>query len=92
MILISLIVPDLATKAFFDPNRCEIYDEGNSSYDPEDPESSEYSFITIVFISDVPIYVSYTMNGPDEYHLISARKAEKHEVKEFYIQGKGSFG
>ena len=81
---------DFASKAFFDPNRCEIFDEGNSSYDPNDPESAEYQFITIGFISDVSIYVPYTITGPDSYHLISAREATRYEVKTYY-QGKHSY-
>lgn len=69
---------ELASKVFHDPNRVEIYDRNHSS--------SEDRFITIGYIYDVPALVVFTIPVPDEYRIISARKALKAEVEKYYYQ------
>lgn len=79
---------DFTSKVFFDPNRCEIFDRNHSTYDPAYPDCSEDRYITIGYVSEIPVYVVYTVVGPDNYHLISAREATKSEVRQYYQQGK----
>ncbi len=66
---------EVAAKVFFDKNRIEKIDTKHSS-------SEEERYITIGMVEKV-LFVSYTERAYS-IRLISARKAEKEEIDEYY--------
>ncbi len=65
---------DTASRIFLDPNRIEKFDINNSDY--------EDRIISIGFYEKV-LYVVYT-ERMDNIRIISARKADKGEINEYY--------
>lgn len=80
--------------AFFDKNSAEIYDDGNSSVDPSNPDNDEERHAIIGYIKDVPFYVEYVVedDGSEgnipKVRIYSARYAMRTELNTFYNTGK----
>ncbi|MGO5337990.1 BrnT family toxin [Bilifractor sp. LCP19S3_H10] len=66
---------ELASKAFFDPLRIDLYDKRHSQ--------EEDRFITIGYVRGVAILIAYTATE-DKVRIISARRALKSEIETFY--------
>lgn len=66
---------DEALAVFLDVNRLDRYD-GREDY-------GEDRFITIGLVEDHELAVAYTMRG-DTIRIISARKAERHEQRDYW--------
>ena len=64
-----------AARVFFDTSRIEVYD-GREDY-------SEDRWATIGDADPALLYVVYTMRGDDTIRVISARKANEHERKQY---------
>lgn len=64
---------DHAARVFADPNHIEYYDEKHSSV--------EDRFIAIGFTENTALFVVFTEPDIETKHIISARKAEKHELE-----------
>lgn len=83
-----------AAYAFFDHNRAEIYDYGNSTIDPENSSNDKERHAIIGFIRDVPLFVVNIViddgseSRVEAVRIYSARKATRKEVEKFYIAGK----
>jgi uncharacterized DUF497 family protein len=67
---------ELAALVFDDPLRKEYYDTGHSSL-------NEDRTIVIGFADTSVLYVCFTEPDPETIHIISARKAKKHEMEEY---------
>ncbi len=65
----------LAARVFYDHERLDRYD-GREDY-------GEDRFLTIGLVGDVELVVTYTVRG-DAIRLISARKAERHEQRDYW--------
>ena len=65
----------LATRVFFDPYRVDLYD-GRQDY-------GEDRWVTIGYADPALLYVVYTVRGDDAIRLISARKANEKERKQY---------
>ncbi|MCX7097309.1 MAG: BrnT family toxin [Methylococcales bacterium] len=66
----------LAVRVFFDPCRIE-------SHDPSE-EYGEDRWATIGMVNHAVLYVVYTVRDGDTIRLISARKANEKERKQYY--------
>ena len=66
---------NIAARVFLDPDRIEVYD-GRESY-------SEDRRATIGYVDPALLYVVYTVRDEDTIRLISARKANEHERKQY---------
>lgn len=66
---------NVATRAFFDPNRIEVYD-GREDY-------GEDRWATIGYADPALLYVVYTVRTGETIRLISARKANEQERKQY---------
>lgn len=65
----------VAARAFFDPCRIEVYDE-REGY-------REDRWITIGYADPALLYVVYTVRSGETIRLISARKANEQERKQY---------
>jgi uncharacterized DUF497 family protein len=65
----------VAARAFFDPNRREVYD-GREDY-------GEDRWATIGYVTPALLYVVYTVRTGETIRLISARKANEKERKQY---------
>jgi uncharacterized DUF497 family protein len=65
----------VAVRVFFDPYRIEVYD-GREDY-------GEDRWATIGFAEDSMLYVVYTVRDEEAIRLISARKADADERKQY---------
>jgi uncharacterized DUF497 family protein len=65
----------IAVRVFFDPSRIEAYD-GREDY-------GEDRWATIGFAGDALLYVVYTVRDEETLRLISARKADADERKQY---------
>lgn len=66
---------NVAARAFFDPNRIEVYD-GREDY-------GEDRWATIGYADPALLYVVYTVRTGETIRLISARKANADERKQY---------
>lgn len=66
---------NVAARAFFDPNRIEVYD-GREAY-------GEDRWATIGYADPALLYVVYTVRTGETIRLISARKANEQERKQY---------
>jgi len=66
-----------AVYVFSDPLRKEYYDEKHSGY-------NEDRFIAIGMAENRMLFVSFTEPDTETIHIISARKADKHERRFYY--------
>jgi uncharacterized DUF497 family protein len=66
-----------AAHIFTDPLRKEDYDTGHSSFE-------EDRTIVIGLAENRVLYVSFTEPDPETIHIISARKANRHEMEDYY--------
>ena len=65
----------IAARVLFDPNRVEVYD-GREDYD-------EDRWATIGYVDPNLFYVVYTVRDEETIRLISARKANEQERKQY---------
>jgi uncharacterized DUF497 family protein len=68
---------DQAIDAFSDPIGQERYDEKHSGI-------GEERRILVGFAKNRPLFVVFTEPAPDTIHLISARRAKKYELEDYY--------
>lgn len=65
----------LAVRAFYDPNRLECHDVRE--------DYGEDRFLTIGIVGTLELAVTYTMRD-DTVRIISARKVEPHEQRDYW--------